>query len=429
MLLYFGRAVVMVVFWPFLSLFRKFLSQWKLSIANAPDKIKMQAKTNEDLVVSARAQIIEVAIESSFQPLLQLYLLLPFLIKRFGCFLKIQNLASLTLDDLFGTLQRIQFWSVFTSIISLAWSFTYYQSIKKRGALDFGANAVGRILLLLANFLQICSRLIALVLCAYCFGPGNFWPMIVSVAIHILVMSILHYVTVSENNFDGNEKDGKNSKSKETETSCMDGIKTVYHCFINGVCNLYLHMEIMKISSENELSNHRGTLSRQVIFDMIFFLENAFIVCMSYIALPTDLPIQLLIFIMISQVSGFVMKWIYYYYFHIWKAVIDFPCRQAITAMEQACQCCKPTGNISQETGSNEQSPSIPMQEKPEDQRHDGHHEDNCANEQQVMPGHDALGVDVAVHTKPELVVDEVKIKNPETGTTQQNIVVEHKQQ
>ena len=78
---YIARALVMVLGWPIWMLIARFKSDWTYAIASPQEKFNIKAKTEEDLAASARAQIIEVAIESSFQPLLQLYLLLHCLIK------------------------------------------------------------------------------------------------------------------------------------------------------------------------------------------------------------------------------------------------------------------------------------------------------------------------------------------------------------
>ena len=78
---------------------------------------------------------------------------------------------------------------------SLANSFTNYHVVRKRGALDFTANPIGRILLCLSGLLQIISCMVLLVLFAFCWGPGSFWKMLTCVLIHILMMSVLHFVT------------------------------------------------------------------------------------------------------------------------------------------------------------------------------------------------------------------------------------------
>ena len=152
-------------------LVNRFESSWKSATASSLEKIEMKERMSEDLVVSGRAQIIEVSTEASFQPLLQLYLLLPILLDQFKTNKPEEIWALFSINDVFDKPESAQFWSVLTSIISLSWSFTFYQAVQKRGALDFGSNSAGRVLLLLANLLQISSRLLALVLYVYLFGP------------------------------------------------------------------------------------------------------------------------------------------------------------------------------------------------------------------------------------------------------------------
>ena len=113
----------MIIFWPFLMLLLRFISTRKSAIASAEEKFVMKADTKRDLIVSARAQIIEVSIESSFQPLLQLYLLLPTLLE-FQSYGRRDVLRLLSINDVFDKFEHIQFWAILTSMISLSWSFT-----------------------------------------------------------------------------------------------------------------------------------------------------------------------------------------------------------------------------------------------------------------------------------------------------------------
>ena len=274
------------------------------------------------MIVSARAQIIEVSIEASFQPILQLYLLLPTMLK-FDIFSGKQVLALFSLTDDSGNLNqdRVQFWAILTSMISLSWSFTFYQAMQKNGALNFGSNFVGRVMLILANFLQISSRLLALILYAYTFGDGNFWPMILSVIVHILLMSVLHYFTSDEWNLD-------NFKNWP--------LKIIYHCLINGICNLYLHNWIVQINKrvdrtatskrksmtpkQKRQTKTEGTGFRQILFDTIFITENLIILITSYLTLDYEIPSLLFVFVGLFQYFGIALKCIYYWNCHIWSS-------------------------------------------------------------------------------------------------------------
>ena len=304
-------------------LFLRFISSRKSAIASAQEKFNMKGDTTQDLIVSARAQIIEVSIESSFQPLLQLYLLLPTLL-QFKSYDGRELLRSMSIGDVFEKFEHIQFWAILTSIVSLSWSFTFYQSIQKNGALDFGSNPIGRSLLLLANLLQISSRLLALIIYAYTFGDGNFWPMIATVMVHIFVMSVLHY-------FISDEWELKSFKNKQ--------FRIMYHCLINGICNLYVHNWIVQICKAKDFNRIRmsqknnktknakvvrkmkkdGTVFRQTLFDAIFVIENLIILLLAHFTFYEELPTGLMIFIALSQYVGIGLKTIYYSNFHIWS--------------------------------------------------------------------------------------------------------------
>ena len=125
--------------------------------------------------------------------------------------------------DLFFNISSLQFWSISTSCLSLSWSFTVYQSLKKRGALDFGANPFGRVFLLFSNFCQISSRLLAFVLLAYACGDGNFWPAFLFVLLHIFIMSFAHF----------------EAKDKESWRKTDSKAAAIFRSVLNGISNLY----------------------------------------------------------------------------------------------------------------------------------------------------------------------------------------------
>ena len=317
----------MIIFWPFLMLLQRFISTRRSAIATAEEKFRMKSIRKEDLIISARAQIIEVSIEASFQPLLQLYMLLPGLL-QFQFYEVHDFLGLFEITEIMCSFEKVQFWAILKSIISLSWSFTFYQAMQKNGALDFGSNLGGRLLLLFANLFQIASRLLALILYAYVFGDGMFWPMILSVQLHIILMSILHY-------FLSDEWSLKNFKNKPH--------KIAYHCLINGICNLYLHNWIVQIektedqSQKEDQQNKRssirkahkrqtkkdGTSFRQLMFDSIFVVENVIILVLVKITFNEVLPPNLLVFIAFSQYIGIALKCLYYAKFHIWSTSFD----------------------------------------------------------------------------------------------------------
>ena len=83
-----------------------------------------------------------------FQPLLQIYLLLPCLIKRISC-----QKADQPLSDFFSG--SLQIYSIVSSVVSLAWSFSTYEANQKKGALDFSSNPMARIVILISALMQV----------------------------------------------------------------------------------------------------------------------------------------------------------------------------------------------------------------------------------------------------------------------------------
>eukprot|EP00092_Neocalanus_flemingeri_P007968 GFUD01008596.1.p1 GENE.GFUD01008596.1~~GFUD01008596.1.p1 ORF type:complete len:1107 (-),score=154.31 GFUD01008596.1:37-3357(-) len=293
------KMVCTWIMWPWLLFWEKFLSEAKNATTHGSLKIQYEALNEKNSILCSRARMIEVCSESSFQPLLQMYLLLP-QIARFweGNFVIHSKFTVIA-----GSVESLQFWAVATSVLSLANSFTNYHVVRKRGALDFIVNPAGRMLLCLSGLLQIISRITVLVLYAYCWGPGNFWQMFTSVLIHILLMSVLHFVT------------------SNVWHSEHRNFRLIYNCLINGISNLYLHnMILMEDTYKKKRQTPVSTFRRQVIFDVIFVIENGIMLGMVHFRTPQlDVQKRLLLSIFVGHVTGLIMKWIYYSLFHLWR--------------------------------------------------------------------------------------------------------------
>ena len=274
-------------------------------------------------VASSRAQVIEVAVESTFQPLLQLYLLLPILVQG------MQTLGSDLLEFDLKLMKRIQFYSIITSTISLAWSFAFYEATVKREALDFCVNFFGRTVMIVSKLFMISARLIALVIFAYCFGPGQFLPLMAGLLYHIVLCSILHYAT--------------SSFPKKREVSW----KILIHCLLNGLANIHHHHSIIMPSYERNhvdtgdtnrykkeqkyqtkinLFRSCSTLFQQTVFDTILFSQNFLIMVLAkhfldpYFQELIELDLLTLI-VMSFTIAGLVLKCFYYKYLHTWSSL------------------------------------------------------------------------------------------------------------
>ena len=93
--------------------------------------------------------------------------------------------------------------------------------LKRSNALIF------RSVLFLSVLFQIIGRLFILVLFAYSFGPGNYYPLLIFIAAHILLMSALHFVF----------SDAK----KYWQKGGFLNLSFFHYLIGNGLANIYIH--------------------------------------------------------------------------------------------------------------------------------------------------------------------------------------------
>ena len=112
-------AVLYVAFWPIISHAKKFYHEGRYLTSYGKDRIEERKRFEESTIVSSRAQISEVCSEATFQPLLQLYLLLPQIM-----FFEYSKFSDMSVDDFANNVPELQLWSILTSCLALAWSFS-----------------------------------------------------------------------------------------------------------------------------------------------------------------------------------------------------------------------------------------------------------------------------------------------------------------
>jgi hypothetical protein len=340
-LLYILSMLLKFIFWPFYMIWRSFLSEGKAATSSGEDYFRLTREKDETLILEARSRIIEACTEASFQPLLVLYMALPDIIQIFAhaeedtdCdapvlqgIRKYQNIA-------YQLVINPQIISIFGSIVSLVLSFDMYYETQKRGALGLAGNFYGRLIRLASTLLLVVSRLLALVLCAYCFGEGMFHPMLMLVVCHILLMSLIHYATsyeweidqtIRQNQTIRHQTKGDTEEVDDLIPTSLEKIKAnvsiLYQCLINGIANLYIHNWIVKHTSRQFLAERKTTFLRQVIIDFIFAIENIFVVVMvlnSNLPYLKNLPRSILVIILLFHLLGIILKVIYYHAWHMW---------------------------------------------------------------------------------------------------------------
>ena len=120
-------------------------------------------KRHSDLTAS-RGELIEVNIESAFEPIIQGYIIFPNILDIFH---KIGNMVTINSDGKveiqlrFTTVETAQLFSIITSIVSLAWCYSEYQSVRKNMLLDITVSPCSRVTMFLYMLMQIIARLLA----------------------------------------------------------------------------------------------------------------------------------------------------------------------------------------------------------------------------------------------------------------------------
>jgi len=304
-----------VTLWPFAVLFIKYYNDGKYYLAKGAKKVAREKKIETSEVLYSTARVMEVSLESSFQPTIQLYLLFPSLIENFDRNKIDIKLFTLCKDGNLPILQADQTISIITSILSLSWCFTSYHATLKRGALDKDLGALFyRLVLFLSVLFQIIGRLFVLVFFAYSFGPGHYYPVLIFIGAHIVLMSSLHFVF----------SDAK----KYWQKGGFLNLSFFHYLVGNGLANIYIHnwirMDPLLLPWTKPLQ-HVSTLVRQFLFDFIIVVENCVLLAYAVNSNIVELQENKTVFVITLlgfQMVGLILKCVYYRYLHIWAWLI-----------------------------------------------------------------------------------------------------------
>ena len=201
-----------------------------------------------------------------------------------------------------------------SSIISLAWSFTAHKAIYKDGALDLTVSPVSRVVLCASDLLLILSRLNFIILFMYYFGPGIFFPGVIFLIFHSLLMILLHMIF---------------EKTQGT-LICSNGFAEVctevHTCLLNGLANMFSNNGRIIIESEKQKNKER-TFKRHMSYDLFFLVENIVLAVFGLLLSLEDPKQQeaknyTLIVSMISHLIGLLLKALYYAKLHVWSDLI-----------------------------------------------------------------------------------------------------------
>ena len=185
-----------VVLWQPITALCKFYHDGMYETSSGKDKVKKLRRRRYHDLSASRADLIETSIEATFEPLVQGYIVFPSFIQICE---RLSNAVTfdengMNINFQMSSIEQAQLFSIITSILSLAWCFSDYTSVRKHLQLDICVSPFLRILMCIWMTLQLTSRLLAFMLFSVYWGPGNIWALFVFAFAHVLLAMVIHLV-------------------------------------------------------------------------------------------------------------------------------------------------------------------------------------------------------------------------------------------
>ena len=152
--------------------------------------------------------------------------------------------------------------SILSSILSLAWSVTAHKAIYKKGALDLSVAPVSRAVLLVSDLSFILSRIHFLILFMYYFGKGQFFPGMLFLLFHLILMICLHI---------------RFSNDYQEFWERNHPVQFLHSCFLNGLSNLIVNNGVDILAPDTNDKGGKKNYWRNITYDLIFIAENIFL--------------------------------------------------------------------------------------------------------------------------------------------------------
>ena len=332
LMVYFLKALVnsfVWILWPLISFFRYAFYLYKYEACVDSKKSETyKTKAQASQLASIRAHVIEVCIESSLQPLLQLYLVLISVYERTQIKEAEHRLISIDswleqLSNLIEYLQDKEIQRICSSLISIlmiAVSYTTQYNHKKNQVLSAASTIVyfGYVLL------SVISRILCFEMFAFYLGPGLFHLAFGAVLAHVLIMASFHLVM---------------SDSLTTlKNHCSDRRQTLLileNCLVNGLANIYMHNNLnifIRLHPAEDQSKknaqQESSLIRQMSVDALILVENVIMLCLGLNTETSTSSFRksywiIVLVVTLSYTASMTLKILFYCYCHPWSKLIQ----------------------------------------------------------------------------------------------------------
>ena len=359
-------TILAIIFWMPVSAWCKFKTDGKYQTSTGIEKVKMRRNKRCMDLAASRGELMEVCIEDVFEPMIQLYIIFPGMIsivRRLEDSIKPTSNDTISFNMELSTIELGQIFSIGISIVSLAWCYSEYASVRKNMYLDPSESPFSRSIMWFMMLCQIMARLFAFMLFTLYFNPGEFYPLMIFILIHMILAGFLHVIFSDDFNY------------------CRKGkyLKFFHNVIFNALSSIYFHSYIHQDESsdviqeqqekeekankdspksnindsgkpqgansselikpkENKSSRvkiqngnlHTSTLFRQIMFDILYTIEFGVLLGFGFYSRPFHDKTSILfcsnfyiiLAIVILYFIALLLRCVYYTAMHVWSNVI-----------------------------------------------------------------------------------------------------------
>eukprot|EP00092_Neocalanus_flemingeri_P014096 GFUD01015205.1.p1 GENE.GFUD01015205.1~~GFUD01015205.1.p1 ORF type:complete len:1185 (+),score=225.12 GFUD01015205.1:258-3557(+) len=243
-LAYLVVCLIVIVLWTPITALYQWVWSSKYEIAFGRKKVEARKGKRRCDLTASRGELCEVNVESAFEPVVQGYIIFPYIVMLSRKIAKMIDLngGSIVFNaQCFTTMELSQLFAIISSIASLAWSYSEYHSVKKNDLLFITESPFTRILMVVYMLLQIMSRLLSFQVFAYFWAPGNLYPIILFILGHMLVCGVLHIIFSEDLYYFRKKEYGK----------------FFHNVLMNSLANIYFH-NYLRMDERPEIEKRRG---------------------------------------------------------------------------------------------------------------------------------------------------------------------------
>ena len=147
-----------IIFWQPITALFKFYRDGVYETSTGNQRVDARIRKRQSDLTASRGELIEVNAESAFEPIIQGYIIFPNIIDiadKMGRMVTITDGGNVQIALQFTTVETAQLLSIITSMVSLAWCYSEYHSVRKNMLLDITISPCSRVTMFLYMLMQV----------------------------------------------------------------------------------------------------------------------------------------------------------------------------------------------------------------------------------------------------------------------------------